>query len=272
VLYWALYSSAPMPNRSRDLVFLVQALQTLAMCVHYTFIGDEFDIIFLIQEYILLVQYSLVFYYFWIQLSEYLERLRMAKKPLVWINCVMLVGFIVYAGVSIGLNQPVYACDSGIWLYLHICGVFLSIAFLLLGLHASRILNRLRSNDTVLINSQKVVHFWYILNRVIITSMAVASIVNMAESILFIDKDNSSCYNSYSDSQTANLVIFVIIRVLSHYLFISSCLYIFRTEKNMKNYSEVNSESSGSFMRRVDGHSAENSWYVTMPVIPGSQN
>jgi hypothetical protein len=61
--------------------------------------------------------------------------------------------------------------------------------------------------------------------------MFIASIVNVAESAWYFNKSNSDCYDSYVENKDLNVVIFCIIRFLSHYLFIIVCLLVFRMER-----------------------------------------
>ena len=61
--------------------------------------------------------------------------------------------------------------------------------------------------------------------------MIIASAVNIGESVFFININNSSCYDSYIDIHDLDLLIFCVIRFLSHYLFMFGCLYIFRVQR-----------------------------------------
>ena len=224
-------------SSSQHWVFIGQLAQTLAMTVHYTFLGNSFNVIFLIQEYFVSVQYSLVFYYFISQLYDafrILQGLAKVKLPLIIINVLMLVGCLVYVGVITGINGSVYNCNNGIWIYLHSCNMVLSLIFICVGLKAKQLLQILKENSKVIINVEKIRQFWYFVNRLIILSMFVASIVNVGESAYYLDIDNFSCYNSYSQNPYVDIIIFCVIRLFSHYLFILSCLYIFRMERITK--------------------------------------
>lgn len=77
--------------------------------------------------------------------------------------------------------------------------------------------------------------------------MAIASIVNMSESLFFIHIDNSSCYDSYAENLYLDISIFIFIRLVSHYAFLISCLYIFKVKKRTPAALDINSESESSF-------------------------
>ncbi|OMJ79434.1 hypothetical protein SteCoe_20535 [Stentor coeruleus] len=234
------------------------------MCLHYTFLGDDFNITFLLQESFLNVQYSFVFYYFFIQLSENMRSLLKTKIPLITFNLVTLLSFLIYLIVSISQNQNIYKCNSGIWVYLHSCGMFLSLIFIYLGYHAGKHLYIVAMNFNFIVNYNKIKHFWYDLFRIIIACMTIASITNVCESVYFIDINNDDCYNSYSGNPTWDLVAFIVIRVLSHYLFLFSCLYVFRIERKRGIFSDENTESCKSLFHPYD-ESQENSWICSSP-------
>ena len=72
------------------------------MCIHYSLIGDQYDPIFLLQEYFMTIQYSVVFYYFVSQLCDtfkILTQLYRIKIPLIVINGIMLIGFAIFVGI-----------------------------------------------------------------------------------------------------------------------------------------------------------------------------
>ncbi|OMJ79798.1 hypothetical protein SteCoe_20100 [Stentor coeruleus] len=251
IQYTLIYKESRIMNYSKNLVFAAQFLQLFSMCLHYAFVGDDFNIIFLLQEYFLNVQYSLVFYYFLIQLSENMRSLRQVKIPLIILNGLMLIGFIVFLAVYIALDLDIYSCNSIIWVYLHGCGIVLSSIFIYLGYHAGKNLKVIAQNYNIVVNNNKLKHFW-----VIIASMSIASIVNICESVYFIDISNHDCFNSYSDDEYLDIAVFILIRVFSHYLFLVSCLYIFKNERKKSIYSEINSESEKSLPNPFEEPSA----------------
>lgn len=221
------------------------------MIVHYLFLGDMFNVIFLLQEYFMMIQYSLVFYYFVSQLIEtfkILIKLYQVKTPLILLNVLMLTGFALYTGISLGLNEPLYNCNNGIWVYLHVCNFSLSIIFAAIGCKADEILKNLKNTQELAIDYDKIRQFWYFLYRIIIKSMMVASAVNLGESIFFIGITNSNCYSSYSNNLYADLVIFCLIRFTSHYIFMLGCLYIFRVQRITKIKSILLNENDRSIL------------------------
>ena len=159
-LYIVLFMKSRTNIFNRDLVFLGQFTQTLAMSIHYAFIGNEFNIIFLLQEYFLSVQYSLVFYYFIAQLAENMSIIKKIKIPLIILNFLMLSGFMIYLIVYIVFDNQIYNCNNGIWIYLHSCGLILSIIFIILGYFANKTLQELKKLGNILIDSNKLKHFW----------------------------------------------------------------------------------------------------------------
>ena len=76
--------------------------------------------------------------------------------------------------------------------------------------------------------------------------MFISSIANIGESLFFINIDNDSCYDSYASNPYADIAIFLFIRITSHYIFLISCLYIFKIEKPVQLDFEINSESPSS--------------------------
>lgn len=160
IQYTLIYKETRTMTYSKNLVFAAQFLQLFSMCLHYAFVGDSFNIIFLLQEYFLNVQYSLVFYYFLIQLSENMRSLRQVKTPLIILNGLMLIGFIVFLIVYIVLDIDIYSCNSGIWVYLHGCGLVLSSIFTYLGYHAGKNLKVIAQNYNIIVDNDKLKHFW----------------------------------------------------------------------------------------------------------------
>lgn len=160
VQYISIYLETRSFIYSRDLVFICQSVQTLSMSVHYTFIGSEFDIIFLLQEYFLSVQYSIVFYYFLHQLSENMQLIKLVKMPLIILNILMLSGFLIYLGVYIELDIELYNCNNAIYVYLHGCGMALGVIFVMLGAYASKTLEKLKDSENFVVDKKKLNHFW----------------------------------------------------------------------------------------------------------------
>ena len=97
--------------------------------------------------------------------------------------------------------------------------------------------------------------------------MCVSSIVNIAESIFFVDVDNDSCYDSYARNPVLDMVIFIVVRILSHYLFLLSCLCIFRAESAGKRYNEISSDSEISYRNDLERNTGESPWNYSMPVV-----
>ena len=150
-------------RRTQHLVFLGQIAQSLAMIVHYTFLGDSFNVIFLLQEYFMAVQYSLVFYYFIIQLIEafnVLLGLYQVKIPLILLNVLMLTGFLIYVGIAAGLQYSLYTCDNGIWVYLHTWNLALSLIFAFIGCRANKALESMKESAKDTIDNEKIRQFW----------------------------------------------------------------------------------------------------------------
>ena len=148
--------------KSQHLIFLGQLIQTIAMTIHYILIGSDFDPLFLLQEYFMTVQYSLVFYYFVSQLCDaftILTKFYKIKVPLIIINGLMLIGFALYVGINAGLGKALYNCNNGIWVYLHCCNILLGIGFVAIGRKASNLL-KINNNKNLLINNEKIKEFW----------------------------------------------------------------------------------------------------------------
>ena len=149
--------------RTQHLVFVGQLAQCLAMIVHYTFLGDSFNVVFLLQEYFMAVQYSLVFYYFIVQLIQAFDvllGLYQVKIPLILLNVLMLTGFLIYVGIAAGLQDSLYNCNNGIWVYLHTWNLALSIIFAFIGLRANKALGRMMESAKDTIDNAKIKQFW----------------------------------------------------------------------------------------------------------------
>jgi hypothetical protein len=221
------------------------------MTVHYTILGGFFNIIFLLQEYVLLIQYSLVFFYFISQLYKSFKALKeitYLKFIMIASNAVMLLGFLIYIGILGSLGESFYNCNNGIWIYLHGCGVLLSLAFLVIGIKATKLLKVLKQSNNLIIKDEKIKQFWYVIIRIIIWCMIIASLVNLGESFYFINIDNFDCYNSYSNIPDLDIFIFCFIRFFSHYLFVIGCLYTFRQQRIMSINETITTESNMSII------------------------
>ena len=133
------------------------------MCIHYSLIGDQYDPIFLLQEYFMTIQYSVVFYYFVSQLCDtfkILTQLYRIKIPLIVINGIMLIGFAIFVGIYTWLNKGLYNCNNAIWIYLHGCNIVLSISFTIIGIKASKLLKILSNDKNLIIDNDKIKQFW----------------------------------------------------------------------------------------------------------------
>ena len=160
ILYIILYHRSQINIINRNLVFFCQFSQILAMILHYILVGPEYNIIFLIQEYLLLVQFSLVFYYFIAQLAQNMFFIKKFKTPLFIMNILMLLGFIIYYLVNHILNRPIYNCNNGIWVYLHSCGMILSIIFIIIGYRSTKTITEMKNISNVIVDNRKLKHFW----------------------------------------------------------------------------------------------------------------
>ena len=78
--------------------------------------------------------------------------------------------------------------------------------------------------------------------------MLIASIVNVGESLYFINITNTSCYNSYIYNRNEDIMIFCAIRFVSHYLFMLACLFIFRIQRLSHVKSIIVSDSEKSIL------------------------
>ena len=145
---------------SKDFVFIGQIFQTLAMSVHYIFIEESFNFVFLIQECMLSIQYSLVFYYFFNQLSDNMNNLKKIKLPLIVLNILMIGGFFVYVFLDVEMEKPLYNCNDGIWIYLNCYNIILSIIFVLLGKFADKSLYFLQNSQRITLDTIKIKQFW----------------------------------------------------------------------------------------------------------------
>ncbi|OMJ81712.1 hypothetical protein SteCoe_17763 [Stentor coeruleus] len=91
------------------------------------------------------------------------------------------------------------------------------------GVRTGKVLRALYEKKRLLIDMSKFKQFW-----ILILCMVFASVVNIGETIWYINIENSTCYDSYVRSEDGNIVIFAFIRFFSHYIVIIACLIVFR--------------------------------------------
>lgn len=149
---------------SKSLAILyVQMLQTIMMFVHYVVIGPEFNILYMLMEYLQFVLDTIIFFYFAFEATKVHQSPGFYKrfiKPLLVFNILYLTGFAVYFIVGNIKSEDVYSCQNGIWVYMRLSGLMLTLVFFIIGIRMTKKLRDLKKLHCLIIDTSREKELW----------------------------------------------------------------------------------------------------------------
>lgn len=229
---------------TKGLVFGLQILRAILMCIYYVFVTNNFEIIYLLQECMECAQYSLVFYYYLLQFIEDSKVTRLIKKYLIGLNSIALAGFLIFLVFLTIKEKLTYDCNNEIRIYLNIICFLMTLVFLIIGLKGYRSLKILEKTKNILIDNERLSNFRYELHRKILICMLITSTINITESSYIVHTTADTCYKNYLQNSYINALIVFFIRFFSSYIFLFACLYVFSRENSKRRVPKSNKTTS----------------------------
>lgn len=213
-------------------LFYITALKCLSkgyigMAVHYLLLADEFDVIFMLMEYLHAFFCAALFYYFTKELSSLLNPgsvRRYLGLVLISVLIAFLIGTCLYFIVQQFRTENVYHCTNSFWLGIRSSEVVMSFIFFFICIRLTRQLNALRKVSNIIVKSSRENEVWCLIITVL-TGDILSFLINLYQ-ILVISEDGE-CDEYIEGAETANIVIFLLSRLLTEYINIVVFLYIF---------------------------------------------
>lgn len=202
----------------------------IAMTVHYLFIGEEYNILYFLKEYFLLISYTYICYFFLYQMYNLFER-HMFLTYLGMIALVLVIIYITVLGfyftlVEVVVSTSVFDCSSVFWLMISSSGFLLSILFIAIGIVVQQNLK-----------SKQILYLVQVMNKVkdlklLISVFSITRIVSFTESIILVVTHSKYCMIDIAGNVGVTMFIFILLTSITDYATILLVLY--QIWKNIK--------------------------------------
>lgn len=192
--------------------------------------NPDYDFIFLLMEYWHMLFSTSLFFYFIHQMSLMLHdptRVKLIGKLLVGFNFVYFTGFATYFIVEMFSDKNVFACDNGIWVYMRVSELFVSVVFLAVGIKTTKKLRWLRQEGVLIVKSDQEKLLWYLIFAVI-----AANVAEFVDSVTDSIGNEEECDEYVSGNEVMNLIVFCFVRLLTEYLVFIVFLWVFWVSKS----------------------------------------
>ncbi|OMJ92915.1 hypothetical protein SteCoe_4257 [Stentor coeruleus] len=209
------------------IVLYVQTLEALVMALHYLLIGFEFDMLFVLQEILLMVLVTVIFYFFTSEIGKIIERQSFSKKisiPLVIFNVVYTIIIIVASIVFLVKDEQFFTCNIWIWLFSSISGISMSLVLFSLGIYMNKEIMKMSIYSSSQVSKPRLKQLWFF-NIVMVISFTIMLIDSIIK-----DTEMTTCID-YSSNTVVSIFLFVIIRLATHYTAMTFVIYIFWPSK-----------------------------------------
>lgn len=220
------------------IVLYIQALEALIMALHYFLIGFEFDMLFVLQEIFLMLLVTVIFYFFTSEIGKIIERQNFSKKvsiPLVIFNVIYTAVISVASVVLLLEDKYFFTCNVWIWLYSSISGISMSLVLFSLGVYMNKEIMKMSIYSSSQVSKPRLRQLRYFIYRFFNTVMVISFTIMLIDSIVK-DTEMSTCID-YSSNIVANIFLFVLIRLATHYTAMTFVIYIFWPSKVKVKYS-----------------------------------
>ena len=213
-------------------LFYITALKCLSkgytdMAVHYLLIADEFDVIFMLMEYLHAFFCAALFYYFTKELSNLLNPgsvRRYLGLVLISVLIAFLVGTCIYFIVQQFRTDNVYHCTNSFWLGVRSSEVVMGFIFLFIFIRLTQQLNALRKVSNIIVKSSRENEVWCLIITVL-TGDILSFLINLYQ--IQVISEDGDCDEYIEGAESANIVIFLLSRLFTEYINIVVFLYIF---------------------------------------------
>jgi hypothetical protein len=252
-------------------LFYITALKCLSksytgMTVHYTLLADEFDVVFMLMEYLHAFFCAALFYYFTKELSNLLNPSSVKRYlglVLLSVLIAFLIGTCIYFIVQQFRTDNVYHCTNSFWLGMRSSEVVMGFIFLYICIRLTQQLNAMRKVSNIIVKNSRENEVWCLIITVL-TGDILSFVINLYQ-ILVIAEDGD-CVEYIEGAESANIVIFILSRILTEYINIIVFLYIFwvsrfRIEEGRRSLVE---SPIDSFEGKLPNRSWQNSYQDTI--------
>ncbi|OMJ92510.1 hypothetical protein SteCoe_4750 [Stentor coeruleus] len=202
----------------------------IAMTVHYFFIGEEYDILYFLKEYFLLISYTYICYFFLYQMYTLFER-HIFLTYLGMITLVLVIIYITVLGfyfilVEVVVNTAVFDCSSEFWLMISSSGFLLSILFIAIGIVVQQNLK-----------SKQILYLEQVMKKVkdlkiLISVFTITRIVSFTEAIVLVVTNSENCMIYTGGNIGASIFLFILFTLITDYTTIF--IVIYQIYKSMK--------------------------------------
>lgn len=163
-------------------------------------------------------------------------RVKLIGKLLVCFNLIYFTGFATYFIVEMFSDRNVFACDNGIWVYMRVSELFVSVVFLAVGIKTTKKLKWLRQEGVLIVKSDQEKLLWYLIFAVI-----AANVAEFVDSVADSIGDEEECDEYVSGNEVLNLIVMSFMRLLTEYLVFVVFLWVFWVRKK----KETNKKATG---------------------------
>jgi hypothetical protein len=156
-------------------------------------------------------------------------RVKLIGKLLVGFNLIYFTGFATYFVVEMFSDKNVFACDNGIWVYMRVSELFVSVVFLVVGIKTTKKLKWLREEGVLIVKSDQEKLLWYLIFAVI-----AANVAEFVDSVADSIGNEEECDEYVAGNEVLNLIVLCFMRLLTDYLVFIVFLWVFWVSKTKK--------------------------------------
>ena len=204
-------------------VLYSQTAATLAMSFHYFFIGFDFNVFYLLQEVAIIVLVTLISYFFIVEIGKITQRQSknmIFTVPLLGFNIIYAAGIII-SGIVLSVQEiVVYQCKSWIWLFTACSGTVSGLVLCGFSMFLRRVLKSWAEYSASRVSKGKLWQLWGF--SIIVLTSYLTTLID----IIYKIKSMKYCYD-YTDDLAANAILFISIRLVTHFSCIFYSIYIF---------------------------------------------
>mmetsp|Transcript_15056 Transcript_15056/g.15059 ORF Transcript_15056/g.15059 Transcript_15056/m.15059 type:complete len:134 (-) Transcript_15056:6-407(-) len=133
------------------------------MTTHYLIVGDDYNILYMLMEYMQFVFYTSICYYFSFQvysLVGHLSRIDRLGSCLLGCNFLYLSGCALYFVIEQFNDKDIYSCRTGLWLFMRSNSFVLTSVFIMIGLRTRKQLRVVSTSTIFITNLDKENQLW----------------------------------------------------------------------------------------------------------------
>jgi MFS family permease len=228
-------------------ILYLQTLETLLMTLHFLLIGLDYNVFYMLEEACVTVVPTLISYFFIKEVGKITEsqtKNRLILIPLIGSNLIFCAG-LLGSGIVLMVKGQYYSCQSWIWIFSSCSGILYGAVLLGFAMFLRREVEKWSIYSASRFNKSRFLNLWLFALTILLSYC-----VMLADSVYKI-KVMTDC-TDYSQSKSANIFLFIFIRIITHYSCIFASMYIFWPRQvedmglSLRDLEKIDS-SSGSF-------------------------